>query len=422
MAWRRAAAAVVRQRRLPGAAAALGLASAGVSACAAQCEPPAGDPWKAGPRVRDPWRRGPESLEEYGTGPIPEKSYKDHFANAYNTAATERDGHATNGTVARRTGGEVEPEPEKQLRRAIARHLMAKLGYSENELDLLGDDVLRMQGVNSPFQHAALRGGETVLDLGSGYGTDACLAAAKVGGAGRVIGLDISKEEVRKATERATERGLSQCQFVVGDMEQQPFDDASFDVVISNGGFCLCPDKRRAFAEIFRVLRPGGRIAIACTINRAALPSLAAAGKRWPPCMEVFMQRSVIEPTLEGLGFVSVGVDMTNDKMDVWEVDVDTVATDSSAATATAGGGGGEGSAAPRRSRAGGGAPFEGCSHAKKAAERRKKEEVATFLSKQRESGIHWGNPEFDFTKEVDMNELCARVVIYAEKPAAGQP
>eukprot|EP01046_Picozoa_sp_COSAG06_P001271 COSAG06_NODE_41_length_30044_cov_24.608382_4_plen_117_part_00 len=63
-----------------------------------------------------------------------------------------------------------------------------------------------------------------------------------------------SNDSGAQPTERATERGLSQCQFVVGDMEQQPFDDASFDVVISNGGFCLCPDKRRAFAEIFRVL------------------------------------------------------------------------------------------------------------------------------------------------------------------------
>ncbi len=208
--------------------------------------------------MRDPWRQGPQSLGQFGLGPIPQASYKEHFTSAYDTAATERDGHATNGTVARRKrGGEPEPEPEKQLRRAIARHLMARLGYSNAELDLLGDDVLRMQGVNSPFNHAKVQVGESVLDLGSGYGTDACLAAAKVGTRGRAVGLDISKEEVMKATERAGERGLAQCQFVVGDMEQQPFPDASFDVVISNGGFCLCPDKRRAFAEIFRVSTPG---------------------------------------------------------------------------------------------------------------------------------------------------------------------
>ena len=178
-------------------------------------------------RVRDPWRKGPESLDDYGLGPIPATAFKAHFANAYDTAATERDGHASNGTVARRTGSGdgPEPEPEKQMRQAIARHLMAKLSYTEGDLDLLGDDVLRMHGMNSPFQQAALRTGEAVLDLGSGYGTDACLAAAKVGAKGRVVGLDISKEEVRKASERASERGLQQCVFVTGDMEQQPFPD-----------------------------------------------------------------------------------------------------------------------------------------------------------------------------------------------------
>ena len=305
MAWR----STLRLGRSLRVGLAAGFTGTAGAAATVACEPPAGDPWKAGPRVRDPWRKGPESLDDYGLGPIPATAFKEHFASAYDTAATERDGHSSNGTVARRTGsgGGPEPEPEKQMRRAIARHLMAKLGYTEGDLDLLGDDVLRMQGVNSPFQHAALRTGEAVLDLGSGYGTDACLAAAKVGAQGRVVGLDISKEEVRKASERASERGLQQCVFVTGDMEQQPFPDESFDVVISNGGFCLCPDKRKAFAEIHRVLRPGGRIAIACTVNRAALPSVAAEGRRWPPCMEVFMQRSTIEPLLQGLGFESVG-------------------------------------------------------------------------------------------------------------------
>ena len=105
-------------------------------------------------------------------------------------------------------------------------------------------------------------------------------------------------------------------------------------------------------------------------------------------------------------------VDMSNDKMDVWEVDVETVCV---------AGGGGSGGAAADAIRRGGGGPMDGCSHAKTAVERRKQEQVESFLSKERESGIHWGNPDFDFTKEVDMNVLCARVVIYAQKsPAQG--
>ena len=179
-------------------------------------------------------------------------------------------------------------DPERRVRQGIARLLMAKLGYTEEDLLLLGDDVLRMQGVNSPFTRAALGKGEAVLDLGSGFGIDAFLAASKVGEQGRVTGLDISASEVRCATERVAQKGLptDRCHFIVGDMEQLPMGEAVFDVVISNGGFCLCPDKERSFREIYRVLKPGGRISIACTVLRAPLPDLSSTGRRWPPCME----------------------------------------------------------------------------------------------------------------------------------------
>merc|ERR1711865_901252 len=124
-------------------------------------------------------------------------------------------------------------------------------------------------------------------------------------------GLDISASEVRCATERVAQKGLpaDRCHFIVGDMEQLPMGEAVFDVVISNGGFCLCPDKERSFREIYRVLKPGGRISIACTVLRAPLPDLSSTGRRWPPCMEVFMLRSTIEPVLSDIGFIRVGVD-----------------------------------------------------------------------------------------------------------------
>lgn len=326
---------------------------------------------------------------------IPSSAYKEHFSNAHNAAAA----HSA-ANVARRHSADAGDERVRQI---VARHLMAKLGYTSDELDFLGEDVLRMQGVKSPFKSAALREGEAVVDLGSGFGPDAFLAAAKVGLTGSVTGINLSAEEVRKATVRARERGLEEgrCSFVEADMEAIPLGAESVDVVISNGGFCLCPDKLAAFKEVHRILKPGGRLAIACTVLWKTLPVLEH--KRWPPCMEVFMQRSDIESLLTSLGFDAIQVDEGTSRMDIWDM------TDSDIRCVS-----GELSIPDLGATAG----MQMCSHAKKAAEKRAKESVETFLSRDREAGIHWGNPQFDHIKEFDMNELCARVTIYAQKRA----
>jgi len=329
-------------------------------------------------------------LASFGLGDIPASAYKGHFAGAYDAAATQS---AANVARRRPDAGADEPPSEQRLRLSIARRLMQRLGYTAQELELLGEDVLRMQGVRSPFAAARLREGEAVLDLGCGFGADAFLAAAKVGPSGRVLGADLSSEQLRRAAGRARERGLApeQCSFTEADMEALPLATASLDVVISNGGFCLCPSKPAAFREVHRVLRPGGRLAIACTVLRKPLPALES--RRWPPCMEVFLPRADIEGLLSGIGFSAVSVDEGSSRMDVWELsdeDLDGVAQ--------------------------GLGPEGGCSHARKAAERRTREEVDTFLARDREAGIHWGNPEFAHVQDFDMNELCARVVIYAEK------
>jgi len=102
-----------------------------------------------------------------------------------------------------------------------------------------------------------------VLDLGSGLGVDSFIAASRVGKEGRVVGLDISKNEVKHASTRAKARGISDyVSFVNADMEKMPFDASEFDCVISNGAFCLAPNKKAAFAEIYRVLKPGGRFSV----------------------------------------------------------------------------------------------------------------------------------------------------------------
>eukprot|EP01047_Picozoa_sp_COSAG01_P005214 COSAG01_NODE_176_length_22957_cov_72.262096_21_plen_130_part_00 len=126
-------------------------------------------------------------LQDFGRGPSPGETYKRQFADAYDVAALRC---AAGTAVAPRSGydgeGEVDLDDDAlRVRQGIARLLMGKLGYSEQELLALGRDVLRMQGVSSPFPWAALSGGESVLDLGSGFGIDVFLASMKVGERGR---------------------------------------------------------------------------------------------------------------------------------------------------------------------------------------------------------------------------------------------
>ena len=110
---------------------------------------------------------------------------------------------------------------------------------------------------------AKIKPGEAVLDLGSGLAVDSFIAAARVGEQGTVVGLDISKKEVQHAQKRAKLRGIdNRVSFVNADMENMPLPDNSIDCVISNGAFCLAPNKKKAFSEIMRVLKPGGRMSV----------------------------------------------------------------------------------------------------------------------------------------------------------------
>ena len=118
-------------------------------------------------------------------------------------------------------------------------------------------------GVANPWELGRLSLGERVLDLGCGAGTDSLVAAQMVGAEGHVTGIDMTVEMLAKARVAAAELGVTNAEFVEGEVERLPFPDESFDIVISNGVIDLVPDKDAVFAELHRVLRPGGRIQIA---------------------------------------------------------------------------------------------------------------------------------------------------------------
>ena len=163
----------------------------------------------------------------------------------------------------RKTYASVSDEPERHFIFPTGRVWAEDLGYPEELANVPDTAVESFAGVANPWTLGRLSPGERVLDLGSGAGTDSLVAAQMVGEEGRVTGVDMTPQMLAKARAAAAEMGAGNVDFVEGEAEKLPFEDGSFDVVVSNGVIDLIPDKDAVFSELYRVLAPGGRMQIA---------------------------------------------------------------------------------------------------------------------------------------------------------------
>lgn len=184
------------------------------------------------------------------------------------------------------------------------RGLALKLGYEPADLDRLPEgSVESFAGVGYFADIANFQAGEAVLDLGSGSGMDSFLAALKLGPAGHVTGVDITDEQLEKAERLRKEFGFGNVSFVKSHIETLPFADASFDLVISNGVINLSPEKEAAFAEVARILKPGGRMAFADIVSEKQMPeSIVCNSTLWASCIGGAAQQDSYREAIEQNG------------------------------------------------------------------------------------------------------------------------
>jgi ubiquinone/menaquinone biosynthesis C-methylase UbiE len=210
----------------------------------------------------------------------------------------------------------VANEPERGFHFHTGYKLANLLGYQDKWLEALpAGAVESMAGTGNPFGLGELKPGEYVVDAGSGAGADSLIAAALVGPTGRVVGVDMTPEMLSKARHNALEAGMTNVEFREGYLESLPVSDGWADVIISNGVLNLVPDKEAALLEMFRVLKPGGRIQIADIALQRPVPEGSKSDvSLWTGCIAGGLLKTQLERKVNAAGFKEVEV--------VWGKDV----------------------------------------------------------------------------------------------------
>jgi ubiquinone/menaquinone biosynthesis C-methylase UbiE len=207
-----------------------------------------------------------------------------------------------------------------------AEEASGRIGYSEEEMNAVPQGANLGLGCGNPTALASLRAGETVLDLGSGAGFDCFLAAERVGQSGKVIGVDMTPEMIQKARGNARKGGYDNVEFRLGEIEHLPAANDSVDIVISNCVINLSPAKDKAFAEAFRVLKPGGRAMISDIVLTGDLPeSVAQSLAAYAGCIAGAIRKEEYLRLMEAAGFQDVRV-VQESRFEIAENDIDAYA------------------------------------------------------------------------------------------------
>lgn len=185
--------------------------------------------------------------------------------------------------------------------------------YKDDETAALPEDAVTASlGCGNPTALAGINQGETVLDLGSGGGIDVLLSARRVGPTGKVYGLDMTDEMLELARANQAKAGVTNVEFLKGDIEHIPLPDDSVDLIISNCVINLSPDKDRVLAEAFRVLKPGGRFAVSDIVIRGEMPAEIKRNiELWAGCVAGALEESDYKAKLERVGFERVSIEPT---------------------------------------------------------------------------------------------------------------
>jgi ubiquinone/menaquinone biosynthesis C-methylase UbiE len=199
---------------------------------------------------------------------------------------------------------EVALAPHGEFHFEMGRTLAERLGYAPSDLDRIPVEAIEsFAGVGYYFDLAALQPGETVVDLGSGSGMDSFVAALEVGSSGAVIGVDMTDEQLAKANRLRDAAGFTNVSYRKGYIESTDLRDGSCDAVISNGVINLAADKQKAFREAARVLRPGGRLALADIVTEVQLPEgITCNATLWAACIGGALQIGDYLAAIESAG------------------------------------------------------------------------------------------------------------------------